>query len=438
MKISILDTIRKQQVFKDSFWALSGSVIGKGLSLLGGILVARILTKGIYGEYGIIKNTLYYIAVFSTFGLGFTSTRFISKYKKQDPNKVSELVKDTRLITLVTSGFMALLLLVFANPVAVFLDAPHLSTPLRIAALAIVFNAFDAAQLGIMAGFGAFKENAKNTAISGIVNFCASLGLTYYLGLTGAIIALVLSFLVSCTLNRFSINKILYDYPRVWNDRKQTIKELITFSLPIALQESLYSLTHWASVVIFVKLASYGELALYSAAGQWQAIILFIPGVLRNVTLSHLSGNTDKIVDHKKTVSTMLKVNFVSSFVPFLLILFFPRFISSFYGDTFYDLPIVLIISVAIAIPNCLSNVYSQEMISRGDNWFLFWTRLAKDLLCLAIVSFLLYFFELKGAVTLCTVTLVIQTLYLFVLYFRYSKQLKQLKSNEFSQNMSV
>lgn len=420
-----VDTIKKNQIFKDSFWALFGSVVGKGLSLIGGILVARLLTKDIYGEYGIIKNTLYYIAVFSTFGLGFTSTRFISKCRNNDPNRVNSIVNDTRLITLATSGLMALVLLVFANPVANFLDAPHLAFPLRIASLAIIFNAFDAAQLGMMAGFGAFKTNARNTAISGVVNFIASLFLTYCWGLTGAIIALVLSFIVSCSLNHFSIKKILRGFPIVNYNRKETVKELVVFSFPIALQESLYSLTHWATIAIFVKLAGYGELALNSAAGQWQAIILFIPGVLRNVTLSHLSGNTDSLTQHQGTVSTMLKVNFLSSFIPFLIIVLFSKFISSFYGESFYDLPIVLVLSVLIAIPNCVSNVYSQELISRGENWYLFWVRLAKDVLTLAFVILILYFFHFKGAITLCCVTLFFQLLYLLVLFIHYRKTIK-------------
>lgn len=421
--MSFIGSLKQHRIFRDSFWALFGSVIGKGLSLLGGILVARLLTKDIYGEYGIIKNTLYYIAVFSTFGLGFTSTRFISMCRRSSPDKVYTIIHTTKLITFVTSTIIALLLLIFASPVANYLDAPHLSTPLRVVSIAIILNAFDTAQLGMMAGFGAFKENARNAAISGVINFISTLILTILYGLIGSVVALALSFAVSCILNHISINRLLKDYPMIIVERRRTVKQLLSFSLPIALQESLYSLTHWMSVVIFVKLAGYGELALYSAASQWQAVILFIPGVLRNVTLSHLSGNTHDIIGHSSTVLTMLKVNFFSSFLPFVIIIFLSTFISSFYGDSFNDLPIVLILSVAIAIPNCLSNVYSQELISRGDNWFLFWVRLLKDVLTLFVVSALLYYTDFKGAITLCVITLIFQTLYLILLHIHYKSK---------------
>ena len=371
--MKFLQTIQSQQIFRDSFWALLGSVIGKGLSLIGGIIVANILTKNIYGEYGIIKNTLFYIAVFSTFGLGFTSTKYIAQYRKESKDRIYTIVRCAMAITFIVSFTMALLLFAFAPLVANYLEADHLYSALRISSIAIIFNAFDTTQIGILSGLGAFKINARNTAIAGIVNFMASCMLTLKYGLNGAISAIVLSFLVSSALNFISIHKLLSDFPLKFVDGKKTLKDLVRFSFPIALQESLYSITHWVTVAIFVKLAGYGELALNSAAGQWQAIILFIPGVLRNVTLSHLSGSSKDMNTHTHTMNTMLKVNFIATFTPFIFVVLFSRIISHCYGESFFDLPIVLDLSVSIAVVNCLSNVYSQELISRGKNWFLFW-----------------------------------------------------------------
>ena len=69
IKLSLLFIqLKRSSLFKDSFWALLGSVIGKGLSLIAGIAVARFLGKELYGEYGTIKTTLTYIAIVSTFG----------------------------------------------------------------------------------------------------------------------------------------------------------------------------------------------------------------------------------------------------------------------------------------------------------------------------------------------------------------------------------
>ena len=74
MNVSILYRIKKSQLFKDSFWAISGNGISYGLLLLGGIFIARFLGKDLYGEYGVIKTTMFNIASIATFGLNFTST----------------------------------------------------------------------------------------------------------------------------------------------------------------------------------------------------------------------------------------------------------------------------------------------------------------------------------------------------------------------------
>lgn len=71
---------KESKLFKDSAWALIGSILGRGLSLFAGIAVARFLGKKIYGEYGMIKSNLVLVSVFSTFGLGYTATKFCSKF----------------------------------------------------------------------------------------------------------------------------------------------------------------------------------------------------------------------------------------------------------------------------------------------------------------------------------------------------------------------
>ena len=65
----IKNRFRNSALLKDSSWSLIGNIVGKGFSLIAGIVVARCLGKEVYGEYGIIKSTLLMIALFSSFGL---------------------------------------------------------------------------------------------------------------------------------------------------------------------------------------------------------------------------------------------------------------------------------------------------------------------------------------------------------------------------------
>ena len=72
---SLYQKIKTNKLAKDSFWSIFGNGLGNLLLLIAGIIIARFLGKDLYGEYGIVKTTMFYIAAFSTFGLGYTSTK---------------------------------------------------------------------------------------------------------------------------------------------------------------------------------------------------------------------------------------------------------------------------------------------------------------------------------------------------------------------------
>lgn len=52
---------------KGVFWSLFGSVLSKALVFLSWILVARILGRESYGEYGLIRNTVLMFSAFRRF-----------------------------------------------------------------------------------------------------------------------------------------------------------------------------------------------------------------------------------------------------------------------------------------------------------------------------------------------------------------------------------
>ncbi len=406
-------------------WSLIGSTVGRGLSLIAGILVARFLGKEVYGEYGIIKTTLIYIEIFSTFGLGYTATKYIADYKKTNPERVSSVCKAALKITLFTSGLMALVVLLFAKQIAAIIDAPHLYNTLRITAAGIIVNAINIAQIGVLSGFAEFKVIARNTTISGVVTFILTATLTYIWGLNGAVVALVLSYGTQCLINNISVRALVKQYEKPVGTQRELYKELLSFSFPIALQESLYSITSWVISFMLIKLAGYGELGLYSAAGQWAAIISFIPGILRNVTLSHLSSNMTNQFAHDTTMKAMLLVNILSTTVLFLGIVFFQNLICSFYGETFVGLKPVLLVLTFNTICSNASNVYVQEFMAQGKNWFVFVCKIIRDIGTLAFTYVILVSGHDKGALILSMGTCIANILFTIILSMRYYIQRK-------------
>lgn len=408
----ILERVRKSSLFKDSFWALLGNALGKGLALIAGIAVARFLGSEEYGEYGMIRNNLTMIAIFSSLGLGYTATKFIAECKG-DIAQSHIIHKIVTRITLVTSGIIMVVVAIFADLLASWLEAPHLGRLLMFASVAIMLNAVNTTQIGELSGFKAYKEIAFNNTWAGIATFVASVALTYLYGIDGAVIALIISFAVNCLLNWLTIKKYLPRCDAV--DARKSYREILAFTFPVALQESSYSVTHWLSAVLLIKFASYGELGLYSAAAQWMGVMMFIPAALRNVALSHLSESNDDIASNKLILKRMLQVNLVTTLVPFMVIALLSNWICSWYGNTYNGMQSVLNVCMFTTIFNSLTNVLTQSLMALNQNWYLFITRLARDLFALGFAFLLIVKFG-NGALMYALASLIFQILYFLLL----------------------
>lgn len=377
---SLYQKIKTNKLAKDSFWSIFGNGLGNLLLLIAGIIIARFLGKDLYGEYGIVKTTMFYIAAFSTFGLGYTSTKFISEYKEKDTQQIRAIILASFRITLISSVSMCILLFVFAQPLANFINASQLATPFRFLGLILICRALSTTGAGLLAGLKKFKELGINNIISGIVMFGTAILFTYYWGLKGALLSLLLSQLCLSVLNLILVGKSYKEYP--FSDTFFT-KKLLTFSFPVALQELSFTICNWGAMLILTKYASLGELGIYSATTQWNAIILFIPGLLANVILSYLSENTDDTQKHRQIIKRMLFINFITAFIPFLIVFILSGIITSMYGSTFHGMQAVLNITIFQTIITTLTNVFQSNLISMGLNWLLFTIRVSRDLLIL-------------------------------------------------------
>ena len=416
--------IKQNKFAQDSFWALFGNVVAKGMSLLGVIVVARFLGKEVYGEYGTIRSTLMNIAVFSTFGLGYTATKFIAEYKEKQPYILRRIATISMRISFLVSGLMAILLFFLAEYIAnTVLGASHLTTPLRFVAFWIIFSALTTTLVGILSGFNAFKAMSKINTYVGLLTFVSSVVLTYYYGLNGALTALVVTQILNWYLNYREVLKYLPPGMYDIGEQGSLYKKIIHLSTPVALQEGLYALTSWLMLLLLIKLSDYGEVGLYSAAMQWSAIVLFIPGILRNVILTHLSEHNNNVLKHEKILKQTLWINLITTTLPFVVIYLLKDWVVSFYGVSYQDgLDKVLAISLFSTIFMSLSNVYMLAFMSLDKNWYMLIIRLIRDLIIIASTYMLLIKNVFSGAIALVTSNLISQVVFLIIINIIYNQ----------------
>lgn len=389
---TLLQRLRNSSFFKDSFWAVSGNGIGSFLMLLSGILIARFLGKDLYGEYGIVKSTMFLMSLFATFGLGDTSTKYIAEYIQKDASQVRNIIKSSLRIVGLFSGSMCLLLIIGAEALAEFVKVPHMAVAFRFLGVIIVFRALNTVGAGILGGFKDYKRLGINNVMAGVTMIGLAVPLTLLWDLKGSLLALLASQVLLSVLNL----TVVAGKSRQYTDSsgmKQFEREMISFSFPFALNEFVYTVCSWLATLLMTRYSSVGELGVSSAAGQWNSIIMFMPGLLGNVILSYLS-TTAGTNEHRHTliIRRMLLVNLVCTVIPLLIVVLFSDLITNFYGPTFVTMKPVLLVYIFGTIFTCLTRVFQSNLMSEGKKWKAFAIRSSYNFLQLVVTYMVLRF----------------------------------------------
>lgn len=387
---TLLQRLRNSSFFKDSFWAVSGNGIGNFLMLLSGILIARFLGKDLYGEYGIVKSTMFLMSLFATFGLGDTSTKYIAEYIQKDASQIRNIIKASLRIVGLFSGSMCLLLILGAEALAEFVKVPHMAVALRFLGVIIVFRALNMVGAGILGGFKDYKRLGINNVLAGVTMICLAVPLTLLLDLKGSLLALLASQVLLSVLNLTAVAGKSRRYTGS-GCTFQLEREMISFSFPFAMNEFVYTICSWLGTLLMTRYSSVGELGVSSAAGQWNSIIMFMPGLLGNVILSYLSttaGTNER--QHTLIIRRMLLVNLVCTVIPLLIVALFSDLITDFYGPTFETMKPVLLVYIFGTIFTCLTRVFQSNLMSEGKKWRAFTIRSSYNFLQLVVTYMVL------------------------------------------------
>ncbi|MBS0028842.1 oligosaccharide flippase family protein [Chitinophaga sp. 22321] len=277
------------------FWSFLGTVVFRGLIFLSSIVIARLLKKEGFGELGMIRSTIDMFIVFSIFGLGITTTKFVAEYRDTDKEKAGRVARMALHMSVIMGLLISVSLFFSSGPLAKHsLDNADLGTGLRYGSWAILFYAINGVQTGILAGLEAFKKIAKVNLVAGVVNLPIAIGLTWFLGVNGAIIGLTINALLIAVLGGIEVRRETKKFGINVNEKDylKEMKVLYTFSLPAVLSGLLVLPVNWYCNVLLAKEPSgYAYLGVYNAALSISLIISVINTTLGQALLPQVIRN---------------------------------------------------------------------------------------------------------------------------------------------------
>lgn len=370
-----LRTSLAHRIAHGTFWSLIGALLSRALMLLASILVARILGKETYGEFGMIRSTIGLFGVFAGFGLGLTATKYVAEFRHSNPAKAGRVIALSEVFALVTGTVVAVIIYVFAPWLAKnTINAPHLSLELRITAFIVLVSSLNGAQTGALAGLEAFKSIAKVNIAGGLSAFPVLVGASYLGGVSGATWGLLLNVVIIYILNLLALNRetARHGVPISFRGFLSERQIVWGFSFPAASGGFLVSFVLWGCAALLVNQpGGYAQMGIYTAADQWRLAVLFVPGMVSRITLPMLSSmvGTKDEAGYRKTLKYSLLLNFGTGFIIAIPIVLLAPWIMRSYGPGFEDGSTILLCLVLSAVLIATSSVLGQVFASNDKMW---------------------------------------------------------------------
>jgi O-antigen/teichoic acid export membrane protein len=270
-------------------WNLIGSLVGRGVVVLGMMAVARLLGPGDFGALTMIYSTALMFEAVATVGLTIPATKFTAELRATNPERAGRVIAFCSRMAAAFGAVVALALAVAAPWLAAAaLAAPHLTDELRLCALLLLFSTWAAAQAGSLVGLEAFRILACASAMTGTGTVVLLVAGAAAGGSVGAVVGLVAGSMLGATVHHLALRRAMRKAELAWVSAfpKEEFALLWRFSLPALLGDALWMPANWAANAILANTPDgYAELGVLGVAMQWFALLMFLPIVLTRVML---------------------------------------------------------------------------------------------------------------------------------------------------------
>lgn len=363
------------RIAKGAMWGSIGTVATRSVTIILSFVLARILSKEGFGEFGIINNTAAMVGGFVGLGLGGTVTRYVAGLKVREPERAGKIIGLSSIITWISALFYGGMFVYFAPWLAeTTLAAPKLAPMLQISSITIGLGVVNSVQMSTLTGLESFKVSTIISTIFGITQSILVVLLAWYAGVKGAVIALAiisgLSVIVYYIVSRKELNnvKIKVTFKEAWSEWRVLVK----YSLPAFLSTFTIGPVIWASNAFLANQPDgYGQLGIYNAAIQWDTFVRFFPALVGTAVLpvmSDMFGRGDK----KGSINVMWKMMRITALivVPLAIVIaIFSPIIIRAYGNSFIGGHRVIIIVVFTTVLFSISSHLGTFISAAGKMW---------------------------------------------------------------------
>lgn len=275
-------------------WSVAAAVATSGFNFILNIVVARLLGREVFGQFGMVQTTIATVAGIAQLAMGYTATKFVAEFRSSDPARAGRIIGLCSFVSFLTGSLAAMALCVGAPWLSVVsLKAPQLSGSLQIASGMVLFTVLTGYQIGTLAGLESYRSLALLAIGSGAGNLIAGAAGARMWGLNGAIGGMCVGSAIQWLMFRFAVDSNCRREGIVIARRDIRMERSVFFSfaLPAALGGLSSMPALWLANAYLVRQHDgFSQMALYTAAFSLRSLVFFLPSLLNRVSMSLLNN----------------------------------------------------------------------------------------------------------------------------------------------------
>jgi O-antigen/teichoic acid export membrane protein len=373
-----------------AMWLLLGAGLSQLLLALSSIIIARVLGKELFGEFGMVRSTVMMFGTLAGLGLGITTNKYVAEFRDSDPARAGRVLALTTTLAAISGTLVAIVVAAAADYLASnTLGAPHLARFVRLCAPLLAMSVLNGVQLGAITGLEQFRVLSLLSTLTGLsVASLAAVGAfaggiegAFYGTLIGSFVNVIMMELILATLRRRKGIGIAFD--GLWRERQV----LVSFAIPSMLAGLMVAPVTWAGLrLLFVREDGAGEVAVFQAANQLRMLALFVPGAIAQVVLPVLS-NIQADVDasgYRRAIQLAAVACLITGAAVAIPLMAASPQVMGLFGSSFSSGWLVLCLMCGAAVLQAINTVIGEALAALSKMWWGFWLN------CLWSVEFLL------------------------------------------------
>ena len=275
-----------------------------------------------------VLNLVTFVVTQLAMGVTVLIARYIGEKREKE---IGAVLGGAAVVFTILAGCLFVLLVLFARPISVLMQAPQEALALttsyvRICGCGILFIVAYNVLSAVFRGLGDSRSPLLFVLVACLVNVAGDLVLVagLHLDAAGAALATVLAQAVSvgCALAILRRKKLPFTFRKSDMRLNEQCRRFLTIGLPLALQEFLTQLSFLA-LCAFVNRLGLAASSGYGVASKIVSFVMLVPSALMQSMASFVAQNigADNVKRAKKSMLTGIAVGVAFGIVMFALVL---------------------------------------------------------------------------------------------------------------------